>query len=401
MTKKSISTDLQVKSLQLPDGKIKVKHTVGNGLYLLVNKSGKYWKYAYRFDGKRKEASLGVYPRVSLKEAKNKLMEVKVQLTKGIDPNAKSNKAVTRDDSFEKIARQWHNTHVDGWVEKHGSTILRRFEIHVFPRIGKVAITELTKAQVADVIMTIANHGTLEIAKRIGQIIRQVLEYACDIGLIELVPMGNTKNILPKRKATPMPAITDRDRIGLLLHSIQDYSGGYVVRSALELLPLLAVRSGEFRNAKWPEFDLDNALWTIPAKHRKLTKEQKADPSNTHLVPLSTQAVAGLRHLHELTGIGNHVFPSVRGDSRPMSDGTINTAIKALGFDDMVGHGWRTVFSSFLNEEGFNPDAIERQLSHVEKNAVRAAYNRSDYWEIRVEMMQYWADLLDDMRNSN
>jgi len=151
-----------------------------------------------------------------------------------------------------------------------------------------------------------------------------------------------------------MPAIKDRDRVGLLLRSIQSYSGGYVVQSALELLPLLAVRSGEFRNAKWPEFDLDGALWTIPAKHRKLTKEQKEDPSNTHLVPLSTQAVAKLRHLHELTGIGNHVFPSIRGDSRPMSDGTINTAIRALGFDDMVGHGWRTVFSSFLNEAGFN-----------------------------------------------
>jgi len=398
MIKKSISTDLQAKAVKLPDGKSKAKFTVGDGLYLLVNKSGKYWKYAYRFDGKRKEASLGVYPKVGLKKAKNKLMEVKVQLTKGIDPNAKSAVAPVHSYSFENIARQWHDTHVNRWSEKHASTILRRFEIHVFPSIGKVAITELTKAQVSDILITIGNHGTLEIAKRIGQIIRQVLEYACDRGLIELVPMGNIKNILPKRKATPMPAIIDRDRIGLLLRSIQSYSGGYVVQSALELLPLLAVRSGEFRNAKWSEFDLDNALWTIPAKHRKLIKEQKSDPNNTHRVPLSTQAVAKLRHLHELTGIGNHVFPSIRGDSRPMSDGTINTAIRALGFDDMVSHGWRTVFSSFLNEAGFNPDAIERQLSHVLKDKVRAAYNRSDYFELRVEMMQFWANLLDDLQ---
>jgi len=397
MAKKAITTDIQVKAVKLPTGKKKVKFTIGDGLYLLVNQSGKYWKYAYKFDGKRKESSLGVYPAVSLKQAKTKLLQIKVTLAKGINPNAKT-KVVTHQDSFEKIARQWHNTHVSRWSEKHAETILQRFKNHVFPHIGHVSISELTKAQVSNVLLGIADRGALEIAKRIGQITRQVLEYACDRGLIELVPMGNAKNILPRRKATPMPAITDRERIGLLLRSISAYSGSHVVRYALMILPYLAVRSGEFRESYWSEFDLDNALWTIPAKHRKLTKEEKADPRNFHLVPLSKQVVLLLRKLHESTGIGNHVFPSSRGDSRPMSDGTINTAIKALGFDDMVGHGWRTTFSTFLNEDGFNSDAIERQLAHVEKNKVRAAYNRSDYFEIRVEMMQYWADLLDELR---
>jgi len=171
--KKSISTDLQAKAVKLPDGKSKAKFTVGNGLYLLVNKSGKYWKYAYRFDGKRKEASLGVYPKVGLKKAKTKLMEVKVLLANGTDPNAKGTIAPAHSSSFENVARQWHDTHINRWSEKHASTILRRFEIHVFPSIGKVAITELTKAQVADILITIANHGTLEIAKRIGQIMER------------------------------------------------------------------------------------------------------------------------------------------------------------------------------------------------------------------------------------
>jgi integrase len=397
MANKKITTDMQAKAVKLPADKTKIKVTLGDGLCLHINQSGKYWKYAYKFDGKRKEASLGVYPTVSLKEAKNKLLEVKVKLAKGINPNAKA-KVVTHQGSFEKIARQWHGTHINRWSEGHASTILRRFEIHVFPHLGHIPISELTKVQVSDVLIGIADRGTLEIAKRIGQIIRQVLEYACERGLIELPPIGNTKSYLPKRKAKPMPAITDKKRIGLLLRSIRAYSGSYVVRSALMILPYLAVRSGEFREAEWDEFDLDKALWTIPAKHRKLSKEEKEDPKNFHLVPLSKQVVLLLRELHEFSGAGIRVFPSPRGDPRILSDGTINAALEALGFDDMVGHGWRTVFSTFLNEFGCNPDAIERQLAHVLKDKVRAAYNRSDYFELRVEMMQVWADMLDELR---
>jgi len=152
------------------------------------------------------------------------------------------------------------------------------------------------------------------------------------------------------------------------------------------------VRSGEFRTAEWREFDLEGALWTIPAAHRKLVKTAKADPANVHLVPLSTQAVAILKELQQLTGTGRHVFPSVRGDVRPMSENAINVAIHAMGFADMVGHGWRAVFSTSLNEQGFNLDSIERQLAHTEKNQVRAAYNRSDYLDERKKMMQHWAD---------
>jgi len=408
----AIKTDMQAKAAKLPVGKRKAKFAVSDGLFLLVTESGKYWKYAYSFDGKRKEASLGVYPTVSMKAAKAKLQDVKSLLADGIDPNQKkraerqANIAATRKqeeqaeedaNTFEVVARQWHTTHENGWSDKHAKTILRRFELHVFPTIGSIPVAQLTKSQVADVLTAIAARGTAEIAKRIAQITRQVLEYASDRGLIEAIPMGNMKTLLPQRKAKPMPAITDSKRIGALLRSIYAYEGSFVVCQALKLLPLVAVRSGEFRTAEWSEFDLDGALWTIPAAHRKLTKVAKADPANVHLVPLSTQAVAILKELHRLTGSGRYVFPSVRR-GRPMSENAINVAIHAMGFDDMVGHGWRAVFSTSLNEQGFNPDAIERQLAHTEKNAVRAAYNRGDYLDERRKMMQHWADYLDGLR---
>lgn len=268
----------------------------------------------------------------------------------------------------------------------------------MFPFIGSVPVADLKKTQVADVLTAIAERGTIEIAKRIGQITRQVLDYAADRGLIDAIPMGNTKNLIPSRKAKPMPAITDSKRIGELLRAIYAYEGSFVVCQALKLLPLVAVRSGEFRTAEWREFDLEGGLWTIPAAHRKLVKSAKADPANVHLVPLSTQAVAILKELQQLTGAGRHVFPSVRGDVRAMSENAINVAIHAMGFADMVGHGWRAVFSTSLNEQGFNPDCIERQLAHTEKNKVRAAYNRGDYLAERKKMMQHWADYLDGLR---
>jgi len=416
----ALTNDMQVQAAKLPEGKIKAKVSAGDGLYLLINKSGKYWFHGYKYDGKRKDASLGVYSpgkknHVSLKEARLKIQGIKDLLADGIDPNQrkkelrqanieasrqKEEKAAADANTFELVARQWHDTHKDGWADKHAKTILRRCELHVFPFIGSVPVAQLKKSQVADVLTSIAGRGTVEIAKRIGQIIRQVLDYASDRGLIDAIPMGKTKNLIPSRKVKPMPAIVDSKRIGDLMRAIQSYRGSFVVCQALRLLPLLAVRSGEFRTAEWREFNLDDAEWTIPAAHRKLKKADKANPDNVHLVPLSTQAVATLKELHQLTGRGRHVFPSARGDARPMSENAINAAIHAMGFKgEMVGHGVRAMFSSALNEQGFNPDAIERQLAHGERNAVRAAYNRSDYMDERKQMMQQWADYLDGLRD--
>jgi len=418
-------TDARVKTAKLPDGKAQLKLADGHGLYLLVNKSGKYWRYDYKLGGKRRTLAIGAYPAVPLATRKDKagklvrgardiLNDAKGLIKQGIDPSQKKQAdraeqiaqteqekahAAVDANTFEVVARQWHNTHKDGWADKHASTILRRFELHVFPAIGSVPVAKLHKSQVADVITAIVDHGTVEIAKRIGQIIRQVLEYASDKGLIDAIPMGNTKNLLPRRKVKPMAAIIVPKRIGALLRAIYTYEGSFIVCCALRLLPLLAVRSGEFRAAEWCEFNLDDAVWTIPAAHRKLKKADKEDPDNVHFVSLSKQAVAILKDLHQLTGRGRHVFPSVRGDARPMSENTINAAIHAMGFKGaMVGHGWRAAFSSTLNEQGFNVDAIERQLAHGESDKVRGAYNRAEYWAERVTMMQHWADYLDGLR---
>ncbi len=410
-----IKTDMEVRALRLGAGKKKAKVAVSEGLYLLVTPAGKYFKYAYTYLGKRKEASLGVYPKVSLKQAKFRLYEIKSLLSTGIDPNQKkraerqanldANRQQKREhiadvNTFEVVARQWHAIHETSWSDKHAITILRRFELHVFPAIGGIPVAQLSKSQVADVLTAIVVHGTPEIAKRIAQITRQVLEFASDRGLIDAIPMGRTKNLLPQCKATPMPAITDSKRIGALLRAIYAYEGSFVVCQALKLLPLVAVRSGEFRMAEWCECNLDDAVWTIPASHRKLTKAAKADSVNIHLVPLSKQAVAILKELQQLTGRGRHIFPSARGDMRPMSENTINLALHTMGFKGkMVGHGWRSAFSTLMNEQGFNADAIERQLAHAEKNAVRAAYNRGHYMDERMKMMQYWADYLDGLRD--
>jgi len=417
-------TNAAVKAAELPSGKNQIKLADRHGLYLLINRSGKYWRYDYKLDGKRKTLSIGAYPTIPLagkinkskeyeKGARDLAIEAKAMVKAGVDPSVKKQsdkqEAIAKDkaievlqtadaNTFEVIALQWHNTKKKGWSKKHAETIAGRFNNHVFPHIGHIPVTQLQKTEVADVITKLVSFNTIETAHRISQIIKQVLEYACDLGLIELIPMGNTKNIIPVHKATPMPAITDTSRLGELLRATEEYGGTFVVCQALRLLPLVALRSTEFREAKWSEIDLDAAIWTVPATHRKLTVAQKADPLNAHLVPLSKQAVRILKSLYEFTGHSGFVFFSARSKSQVISENTINDAYKSMGFTDHVGHGWRSVFSTILNEKGFNPDAIEKQLAHVDENTIRATYNRGKYLKKRTKIMQKWANILDKTR---
>jgi len=425
-------TDMTIRKAKLPEGKKQMKMADGGGLYLLINKSGKYWRYDFKINEKRKTLAIGTYPDIPLagkadkanhdehghplyiKGARDLRDEAKALVKMGIDPVLKRKAEIAANkekqvvekkqqvadaSTFEVVGRQWFNTHKSEWVESHAKRQIGRLERHLFPSIGDIPLAQLTKAQVANALKQIAERGTHDIAHRMAQITRSILNYACDSGLIDAVPMGDMKSVLPAPVSTKMPAIVEPKRIGEMMRAIHNYSGTFVVCQALKLLPLLAVRSGEFRAAEWSEFNLDDALWTIPASHRKLRKALKENSDNVHLVPLSRQAVAILKELHQLTGKGRHVFPSARGDARPMSENAINVAIHAMGFKgEMVGHGVRTMFSSSLNEQGFNPDAIERQLAHAEKNAVRAAYNRSEYMEERKKMMQHWADYLDGLR---
>ena len=411
----TLKTDKQIQATKLPKGKPKVKHAVGEGLVLVITPSGKYWLYPFVFGGKRREFRIGVYRpgsarHVTLRQARSLAQQAKDMISHGTDPSQakqaarqanieaakqKQKEANNDQNTFEAVARQWFAIHKTEWVPSHATRQLRRMERHIFTKIGDVPITELTKKQVSDTLVAIAETGSHDIAHRVAQLARSVLLYACDRGILEAVPMGNMKSLLPTPTTKPMPAVLDPAKIGDLLRAIDGYSGSFVVCQALKLLPLLAVRSGEFRQAGWSEFDLGQALWAIPAAHRKLKLKAKADISNIHSVPLSRQAVALLRELHQFTGQGKHVFPSVRGDTRPMSENTINAALATLGYKSlMVGHGWRSVFSTVMNEAGHNPDAIEAQLSHKERDAVRRAYNRSEYLIERVKIMQAWSDYL-------
>jgi len=237
-------------------------------------------------------------------------------------------------------------------------------------------------------------------ARRLYYMVKEIFSYAIDNDFIESMPISSkVSSLVPRVPSKKMPAITDKKGIGQLLRSIQNYGGTYVVRMALQILPYVSLRAGEFRYSKWNEFDLENGVWIVPAKHRKLKKEKKLDETNVHIVPLSSQAVALLRELYKVTGRGNHVFPNIRGDSRPMSENTVNNALHVMGFKgEMVGHGFRSIFSTIMNEKGFNPDAIERQLSHECRDKVREAYNRAGYMSERFQMMQVYADYLDSLR---
>jgi len=409
-----ITTDAQARAIKLLDGQPKRKDRVGNGLYLLTNKSGKYWRYSYRYDGKTKDYSIGTYPAVSLKEAKLALAIPKALLKDGIDPNQRkkelreANKAAARkteqqatDDSntLGAVGEMWFETMRLGWANSHADKQLQRLNKHLYPKIGHIPIKSLDRQQIVDAMLLICETSSPDIGRRISQMCRQILNYACNRGLIEYVPMGDMKGILPPVVSKKLPCITDHKRLGEYLKAIyNDTSGTYTVSMAMKILPYFGARVGEFSMAEWCEIDFDTATWVIPSNHRKLKKQKKTD-DNCHTIPLSKQAIKLLRELQRVTGNGRHVFPSVKGDSSHMSNEAVNKRIAALGFKgEMVAHSWRSVFSTYMNSIDRNPDAIERHLAHVEKNQVRASYNRNDYIEQRIAMMQEYADWLDGLR---
>jgi len=414
-------TNLQIKNAKAEGGKSK-KLSDGGGLFLLVTPSSRLWRFKYTFGGKEKSVSFGKFPMVSLADARAQLVEAKELLRKGINPSQlrqdtkaaelqKEQAAAEQERAdaatFEVLATEWLATRKGKINEKYGRTILGRFERYVFPFVGGVPIGMLERCQLVDLLLDIANKsGTPETAKRVTIQCNSVLRHAITKGVISVAPIiENMNELLPKVQKGAMPAITKPQRIGELLRAIDSYQGTFTVCCALRLLPYLFVRAGEFRKAEWQEFNLDDALWTIPANHRKQSTAKQEDPANVHYVPLSVQAVAILREIHQLTGHGLHVFPSARGDSRPMCENTINAAFAAMGFKgEMVGHGWRSAFSTCMNSQNFNPDMIERQLAHVEPNKIRRAYNRDEFLEVpavreqRTDIMQAWANYLDALR---
>ena len=364
------------------------------GLYIEVAPSGgKWWRLKYRILGKEKRLSLGVYPEVSLKDARGKRDQARRSLSEGADPiEARKLQSIADGTSFEAVAREWFIKFAPGWSESHANRILRRLENDVFPWLGSRSIDQIDPPELLKVIRRIESRGALETAHRAIRNCGQVFRYAVATGRAERDPTTDLSGALPPARSRHYPTITDPEAIGDLLRAIDGYQGSPIPRAALRLAPLVFVRPGELRHAEWPDINLKSAEWRIPPekmKHRRI-----------HLVPLSRQAITILKELQPLTGHGQYLFPGRRSPRRPMSENTINAALRNLGYDknQMTGHGFRSMASTLLNEQGcWHPDAIERQLAHVERNNVRAAYNYAEYLDERRRMMQAWADYLESL----
>jgi integrase len=363
------------------------------GLYLEVAPSGgKWWRLKYRIEGKEKRLSLGTYPDVGLKDARRKRDIFRQQIADGIDPSL-SRKVEKQSQSgintFEVTAREWHEKHRINWSDSHASRTLTRLENDVFPYLGNKLASEISAPDLLVVLRKVEHRGALETAHRINQICGQVFRYAIATGRADRDLAADLKGALPPAKVKHHPSITDPRQIGALMRAIRGLSGSIITAVALKLAPLVFVRPGELRHAEWSEIDLGNAEWRIPSEKMKMNAP--------HIVPLSKQAISLLEEIRQVTGRGQYVFPSNRTVTRPMSNNTVNAALRRLGYskDEMTGHGFRSMASTILNEKHWNSDAIERQLAHSERDGVRAAYNYAQYLPERRKMMQEWADYLD------
>lgn len=370
----------------------------GGGLYLEIAPSGgKWWRLKYRFDGKEKRISLGVYPDTGLKDARSRRDEARKLLADGVDPgqNRKTQKSVRANavtNSFELVAREWCSKKAAKWTEGYQQKIITRLEKDIFPWIGARPITEIEAPDLLATLRRIENRGAIETAHRALQDCGGIFRYAIQSGRAKRDIAADLRGALTVVAEKHHASITDPKAIGDLLRVIAGYQGSLITKCGLNLAPLVFVRPGELRKAEWQEFDFEKAEWRIPATRMKMGKP--------HIVPLSTQAIEILKELQPLTGTSTFVFPGARTNGRPMSENTINAALRRLGYssDEMTGHGFRSMASTLLNEQGWNPDAIERQLAHTEKNNVRAAYNYAEHLAERRRMMQGWADYLDGLK---
>lgn len=367
------------------------------GMYLEITPTGaKYWRLKYRFAGKEKRLALGVYPDVTLKDAREKRDSARALLANGVDPGihkqiTKRAAKVAAANSFEAVAREWFTKFSTQWVASHSDKIIRRLERDIFPWLGNRPIGEIEPPELLEVLHRVEKRGAIETAHRALQNCGQIFRYAIATSRAKRDPAADLRGALTPSVEKHHPTITDPKAIGDLLRDIEGYKGSFVTKCALQLAPLVFVRPGELRKAEWSEFNLDGAEWRIPAERMKMREQL--------IVPLASQAVVVLRALHPLTGEGRFVFPGARSYTRPMSENTVNAALRRLGYDkeQMTGHGFRSMASTLLNEQGWNRDAIERQLAHGDRNSMRATYNFAEYLPERRKMMQAWADYLDGL----
>ena len=343
--------------------------------------------------------SFGAYPAVSLKLARERRDEARALLARDIDPaehkkELKKAEVALTEHTFKAIAIEWHMKFRSHWTPKHSENIKNRMDKLIFSHIGDKPITLLKPGDILSLIRPIEARGALETAHRVMQICGKVLRYAVATKRAERDITADLCGAIPPRKEKHHATITKPKEVGKLLRAIDTYEGQFSVACALKLAPLTFVRPGELRGAEWSEFDFAAAEWRIPAERMKMREQ--------HIVPLSRQVLEILHELHKATGNGKYLFPSIRTNARPMSNNTVNAALRRLGYskEEMTGHGFRSMASTLLNEQGWNRDAIERQLAHAERNAVRAAYNFAEFLPDRRKMMQAWADYCDELRKN-
>ncbi len=399
-------TDIKVRTTKPSDKPFKL--TDGQGMHLLINPNGsKYWRLQYRFGGKQKVLALGVYPMVSLGEARRKRDEAKKLVSDGIDPSEKrkadkieQSEALT----FEAVARDWHTACKRKWSDSHSERVLKSMEDGLFTAIGKRKISELNTRDLIAPIKAVEASGRLEVASRLQQRTTAVMRYAVQNGLIDYNPAQDMSGAITVAKRTHRPALPF-DRFSELLERIESFKGRKLTKLAVKLTLLIFIRSSELRFARWSEIDFENAMWTIPGEREPLPgvkhSHRGSKMKTPHLVPLSRQALELLKAIREISGECDLVFIGDHDFRKPMSENTVNKALRSMGYDTIVevcGHGFRAMACSALIESGkWSRDAVERQMSHQERNSVRAAYiHKAEHLDERRLMLQWWADYLDE-----
>ncbi|CAM7930302.1 TPA: tyrosine-type recombinase/integrase [Klebsiella pneumoniae] len=369
----------------------------GGGLYLLVNPNGsRYWRLKYRIAGKEKLLALGVYPDITLAEARQKRADAKKVLAAGGDPGQekqeeKQAKEQAVANSFERLAMEWHSHKSTSWSEGYAEHLLMYLKKDIFPFIGQKAITDISQVEMLNVLRKMEQRGVLDKLKKTRQACRQIFTYAIITGRAEHNPVSDLAGALKSPKQQHYPHLLV-DQIPDFLRALSEYSGSTITRNATRLLMLTGLRTIELRASEWVDIDFDKGVWNVPAERMKMRRP--------HLVPISTQVRELLEEIHQLTGRGKYVFPGRNDAGKPMSEASINQVIKRIGYDGKAtGHGFRHTMSTILHEQGYNTAWIETQLAHVDKNSIRGTYNHAQYLDGRREMLQWYADYMQALEN--
>ncbi|ACT13899.1 MULTISPECIES: tyrosine-type recombinase/integrase [Pectobacterium] len=390
-------TDVKVRSAKPEDKAYKL--TDGEGMHLMVHPNGsKYWRLQYRFDGKQKTLALGVYPEITLSEARQRRDEAKRQIATGTDPSEqkkvdKQLRQTLVDNTFKAIALEWHEYKRPNWSKGYAEDLMEAFENDIFPDIGKRPVAEIKPLEMLTSLRKLEKRGVLDKLRKIRQACNQVFRYAIVTGRAENNPASELASALPPPKATHYPHLLP-DELPTFLRALSTYSGSKVTQLATRILMLTGVRTIELRQAEWKEFDFEKGLWEVPKERMKMRRP--------HLVPLSAQVIDALQQLQAVTGRYNLVFPGRNDITKPMSEASINQVLKRIGYHGKAtGHGFRHTMSTILHEQGYNTAWIELQLAHVDKNTIRGTYNHAQYLEQRRGMLQWYGDFIDGLEHGD